>query len=67
MDQVLQPSVVAARVKAMTPMQIISCEKEAAIRIPWNTLSVSPAAHVLSRGFNVKLHQFWKAEAVCLP
>lgn len=60
MDQVLQPLVVAAHVKAMTHMQMISCEKEAAIKIPWNTLSVSPAAHVFCRVANVKPHQLWK-------
>lgn len=58
MDQVLQPSVVEAHVKAMTHMQMILCEKEAATKIPWNTLSVSHAAHELCRVVDVKPQQF---------
>ena len=57
MGQALQPLVVAAHAKAMTHMQTISCEKGAAIKILWNTLSVSHAAHIRWRRVSMITHQ----------
>lgn len=61
MDQALQPLVVAAHVKAMTHMQKISCESEAVIKILWNTLSISHAAHIRCRGVSLITHQCVKS------
>lgn len=56
-DQALWPLGVAAHAKAMTHMQTISCEKGAAIKILWNILSVSHAAHMRLREVSMATHQ----------